>query len=162
MNKTTEILNPSTSITGNVFFGSAFSASRIKTLPSKKAGRYRLAGTITINDNGIKVEGRHLKPVGVRWAIGLVLFIPGFFLGFGIGGMGAWWIVNSFILTKEDVFIPWDDLLKYASKKTWIGTTIIGLEFNGPQETSPCVFSASNSSEILKILQEKSPNKEAI
>jgi len=52
-----------------------FRKVRVKALGRKEYGRYRGKGKLIINDEGITIEGRHVRSIGARLGIAALLMI---------------------------------------------------------------------------------------
>jgi len=144
----------------NVQADGKFRKVRIKALV-KKYGMYRGQGKITLGDDGITIEGRHVKSMGARWGIGILIIITSVILTGGaivLGIIPVYLLVEYAILTRENVSIPWEKLRNYAVDPKKM---LIGLEFDGPDWTSPAVLRTEQFQNVIAELRSREHAKDA-
>jgi hypothetical protein len=138
-----------------------FRKVRVKALGMKQYGRYRGQGKLTIDDEGIKIEGRHVKSIGARWGIGILLVIASAIVTMGavvLGFIPVYLLVEYAILNRENLSIPWAKVRKYAFVPK---QKLVALDFEGPEWTSPAVMRTEDLARIAQALREKAPEKDA-
>ena len=117
-------------------FEGKFKKVRYKNL-SGKFGMYRWAGKVTIDDNGITLQGWHVRSVAERWCIGIILVVFSFILTGGAAVLGVipiYLLVEYCVLVREDINVPWTKRIKYIIDPK---RKIVGFRFDGPKWTSP-------------------------
>jgi hypothetical protein len=132
---------------------------RIKKLV-KKFGMYRGQGRITMDDSGITVEGRHVRSIGARWGIGILIVIASGILTGGaviLGIIPVYLLVEYVILTRENISISWDELTHYCVDPK---RKLVGLEFQGPDWTSPAILRTEQFKDLVNKLRAKAPEKD--
>ena len=142
-------------------FEGKFKKACIKELGIKEYGKYRGNGKVIIDDEGVKIEGRHVKSLGSRWGIGILLvFASGMLTGGAVflGFIPIYLLVEYVFLKKENLVIPWGKIRKYAfvPKKK-----LVALDFDGPPNTSPAVIQMFSLTQIAIALRSKATDKDA-
>ena len=137
-----------------------FKKVRIKSL-AKKYGMYRGKGLIVLDDQGITIKGKHVKSLGARWGIGIALMLASAVLTGGavvLGFIPVYLLVEYAILKQDDIRIPWDKVRMFAvdPKKK-----LIGLDFDGPDWTSPAILYTEQFQPTVAELQRRIPSKES-
>jgi len=140
-----------------------FRKVRMKALAKREYGRYRGQGRLTISHKGIRIEGRHVKSMGARWGIGILIMIGSGILTGGaiiLGIIPVYLLVEYAILTRENITVPWARLHKYAFDARH---SLVGILFDGPDWTSPAIFrtSASDLAQIAAALRGAAREKDA-
>lgn len=138
-----------------------FCKVRIKALGMNEYGRYRGRGKLTIDDEGIKIEGRHVKSLRARWGIGILLVIASGVLTGGaiiLGFIPVFLLMEYVILSRENLSIPWSKVRKYAFDPY---RQLAAIAFDGSEWTSPAVINTSDIALIVQAFREKAPEKEA-
>jgi hypothetical protein len=137
-----------------------FRKARISALGAKQYGMYRGQGRLTVDAEGIKIEGRHVKSLNARWGIGLALVIGSLILTAGkliLGIIPVYFLLEYAILDRENISIPWSGVRKYAFDKH----KQIALEFDGPPWTSPSVMRAADLTDLAPLFRQFAPEKDA-
>jgi hypothetical protein len=132
----------------------------IKAL-SNGYGMYRGQGGLAVDHEGITIAGRHVKSLGARWGIGVLLFVGTAIctLGtFAIGIIPIYFLVEYAILNHEHVFIPWAKVRKYAFDRK---RQLVGIDFEGPKWTSPTVMRTPDIARVAQALRHNAPEKDA-
>jgi hypothetical protein len=132
----------------------------IKAL-SRRPGMYRGQGSILVGAHRITIAGRHVKSMGFRWGIGLLIMIFSLIFSGGkilVGIIPVYLLVEYVFLKREDVTISLNKLKMYAvdPKKK-----LIGLEFDGPIRTSPAIFRTEQFKDLITELRTYAPGKDA-
>jgi len=138
-----------------------FRKVRVKALGMKEYGRYRGQGKLTIDDEGIKIEGRHVKSIGARWGIGILLVIASAIVTRGavvLGFIPVYLLVEYAILNRENLSIPWAKVRKYAFDPK---QQLVAVDFEGPDWTSPSVMRTPDLARVAQTLRERAPEKDA-
>ena len=144
----------------NITTEGTFRKVRLKAMAMKEYGRYRGQGKLTIDDEGIKVEGRHVKSIGTRWGIGILLAIASAIVTMGaviLGFIPVYLLVEYVILNRENLSIPWGKVRKFAFDPK---QQLVALDFEGPEWTSPVVLRTTDLAAIARALREKAPAKD--
>jgi hypothetical protein len=138
-----------------------FRKARIKELGIRDYGRYRGNGTITINNDGIIIEGRHVFSLGARWGIAIIIAVASAIVTLGsvvLGIIPIYLLVEFAILKREKVTIAWDKLRKFAVDTK---NHLISIDFVGPEWTSPAVaYFFSGFEQAVLALREKALDKD--
>jgi hypothetical protein len=138
-----------------------FHKAQVKAMGMKEYGMYRGNGTLTIDDEGIKIEGRHVKSLGVRVLIGILIVIGSAIATVGaviLGIIPVYLLVEYVILTRENLVIPWARVRKYAFDPK---RKRVALDFEGPEWTSPAVLRTPDLARVAQALRERAPEKDA-
>lgn len=132
-----------------------FMKARIK--PLNGYGQYRGTGSLTIDDTGMTISGKHVYTLGQRWGFGLLLFFGVLILTLGIFAPGVlliYPIVEYAWLKKEDIRVNFGQIRKVAvnPKKQHVA-----IEFEGNKYTTPVVLMTPKWQEIQSLLEAKKP-----
>lgn len=138
-----------------------FRKVRMKALAKREYGRYRGQGRLTISHEGIRIEGRHVKSMGARWGIGILIMIASGILTGGaiiLGIIPVYLLMEYAILTRKNITIPWTSLQKYAFD---IRHGLVGILFEGPDWTSPAIIRTTDLAQIARALRAVAKEKDA-
>jgi hypothetical protein len=138
-----------------------FRKVRLKALGMKEYGMYRGRGMLYSNDEGIGIDGRHIKSLGARLGIAIVLIVASVVVTVGmfvIGVIPIYLLVEYVFLDRESVFIPWSHLQKYAFDPK---RGLVAVAFEGPPRTSPVVMYTPDLPSVAQALREMAPDKDA-
>ncbi len=111
-----------------------------------------------MNDDGITIEGRHVKSMGVRWGIGFLIMLASGILSRGaivLGIIPVYLLVEYVILKRENITIPWEKLRAYAVNPK---KKLIGLDFEGSGGTSPAIIQTEQFQDIAAKLRSRVPD----
>jgi hypothetical protein len=138
-----------------------FRKVRVKALGVKEYGRYRGRGRLTIHEEGIEIEGRHVMSIGARWGIGVLLVFASAIATMGaviLGFIPVYLLVEYAILKREDLSVSWAEVRRYAFDPS---QKLVSLDFVGPEWTSPSVMRTQDLASVAQALREKAPEKDA-
>jgi hypothetical protein len=125
-------------------------------------GKFRGKGTITINDESIRLQGKRVYPLPYRLFLILLIAIapsiifrtyPFFLLLLLISSV----LVEYFLLKEENVTLTWEEIKTYeiaAKGKT------IAFSVGGNSALSPVVFQSQEFESIASAFREKVPEHE--
>jgi hypothetical protein len=136
----------------------------VKALGKRQFGKYRRDGKLTIANEGIKIEGRHVMSLGAQWGIGILIWIGTAIVTVGVGVVVGWLpiylLMGHVILKREEISIPWAKINKYAFEPE---RRLVALDFEGPAETSPVVMAMSTSelAQAAKAIRANAPERDA-
>lgn len=126
-------------------------------------GRYRGEGRLSVDDAGLTIAGRHVYPLGSRWAMALAVFFGSLILSLAVTG-GAGWIAPGVIplylfveyvwLKRAELEVPWTDVERFTTDPS---RELLAIEFEGPGWTSPVVLRTSRWRELAGWLRERVP-----
>jgi len=129
--------------------------------PIKRYGAYRGDGTLRLERSGLGITGRHVRPVGMRWAIGLGVFAAFLLLtrgGLAPGFIPLYFLLEYGLLVEGNRHVPWSNVTRYASQpakqRISIETT------NAGKNESPLVFSCDRWQDVLQALRTFAPGRE--
>jgi hypothetical protein len=132
---------------------------KLRLKPIKGYGLYRGQGHVEIYDEGIKIIGRHVRPIGARLIIGLLIwwFVASIlsklvvaFLVTILCVIPAYLIVEYYILKKENIFIPWSFLKSFAADPK---RKLVGFSFYGFKWCSPVILESTKWEDIIHEFQ---------
>jgi hypothetical protein len=93
-----------------------FRKARVK--PIKNYGAYRGEGSLRFTPSGIQVMGRHVKPLGTRWLIGLGILVGSLIITvgrFALGFIPIYFILEYGLLDDGNRLIPWSSVAGFAT-----------------------------------------------
>ena len=137
---------------------------KIKMDSINLTGRYRGTGSLQLMSEGLRISGKHVFSLGARWAIGLGIFIGSLILSIAAtGGAGycapgfipIYFLMEYFILKREDILIPYSDITQLAVASQ---STLIGIDFKGNPQTSPVFMETPAWNSLQAAIQRKIPS----
>ena len=134
-----------------------FVKARIK--PLCRYGQYRGKGSITIDEDGMTISGKHVYTMGQRWGFGLLLFFGLLILTLGTFAPGfliIYLIVEFAWLKKEDARVSFGEVRAVASNPK---RQYVAIEFGGNKCTTPVVLMTPQWQEIQALLELKRPQE---
>lgn len=133
---------------------------RIPPLSKRTYGVYRGAGTLLLEDGGIRISGKHVLALGARWGIGIGLAVASAILTAGaliLGFIPIYLLVEYVFLKKEELTVPWDKISGFAVDPK---RKCVGIAFDGPPLTSPIMYVSDEWNDIARRLRERIPGKD--
>ena len=140
---------------------------KVAVRPITVKGRYRGKGIMQIDEQGIKIFGRHVFSLGARWGIALGIFFGSLIITMAMtGGAGyfapglipLYFLMEYGILKRENISIPYSALKGYAADPRG---NLIAVTFEGSTLCTPAVLRTENWREVLRTLREKVPQLDA-
>jgi hypothetical protein len=135
---------------------------KVMIKPIKRYGAYRGAGTVRLERSGIGVTGKHVRPLAIRLAIGLGLFVVFMLLTGGRlapGIIPLYFLLEYGLLEDGNRHIPWTNVTRFASQPS---KQRVAIETSSSQKNeNPLVFSCDHWQEVLQALQTFAPGREA-
>ena len=130
--------------------------------PIKRYGAYRGAGILRLDQSGVHVTGKHVRPMATRWLIGLGLFAVCLVLTGGKlapGFIPLYFLLEYGLLENGNRHIPWIGVTRFTSQAP---KQRIAIETNSPEKNkNPLVFSCDHWTEVLQALRKFAPGREA-
>lgn len=136
---------------------------KVAVRPLAGRGRYRGQGGMHVDEQGIKLFGRHVFSLGIRWGIALGIFFGFLFITIALTGGQAYFapgliplyfLMEYGILKRENISIPYSALKGYAADPKG---NLIAVSFEGSHWCTPAVMRTENWRDVLKTLREKVP-----
>jgi hypothetical protein len=129
-------------------------------------GQYRGEGQLSVGDEGLTIVGRHVYPLGSRWAMALGIFFASLVLSLAVSG-GSGWLAPGLIplylfveyvwLKRAELQIPWSDVTRFTTDPA---QELLAIEFEGPRWTSPVVLKSGRWREVAGWLRQRVPGGE--
>ncbi len=152
----------------------------------KKTSRYRGRGSVTTDESGVSITGKHVYSGGIRFlfwlavTVGVILIVKYMFWYFvpDMEPGAAWifaffisiavsWVASILFLKKESIFVPWSKVRGFATGKgrgdysgEYLSEQVLGLSFEEPASCSPIIFTCQNRDELYEYLKSNIPEKE--
>jgi len=140
---------------------------KVAVRPITVRGRYRGKGIMQVDEQGIKIFGRHVFSLGARWGIALAIFFGSLIITMALTGGAAYFapgliplyfLMEYGILKRENISIPYSALKGYAADRKG---NLIAVSFEGSPWYTPAVLRTENWREVLRTLREKVPQLDA-
>ena len=128
---------------------------KVKIRQLGRYGMYRGRGSIEIGEEGVKISGSHVYPVGTRWAIGIGICVASAIVTFGyivLGIIPVYLLVEYVFLKKEEISVPWSSLKQFAAHPS---RKLVGLNWDGPKWCNPVALKTDNWKDAIRALREK-------
>jgi hypothetical protein len=129
-------------------------------------GQFRGEGQLSVGEEGLTIVGRHVKPLGSRWAMALGIFFLSLVLSFAASGGTAWLapgliplylFVEYVWLEREERKVSWSDVTRFTTDPA---QELLAIEFQGPRWTSPVVLRTGRWREVAGWLRQRVPGGE--
>ena len=134
---------------------------KVMIKPIKRYGAYRGAGTLRLYQSGIDVTGKHVRPVAMRWLIGLGVFGAVLLLTGGrlfVGFIPLYFLLEYGLLIAGNRHIPWSSVTRFTSHAS---KGRIAIETDSPKKNeNPLVFSCDHWRDVLQVLRTLAPQRE--
>jgi len=133
---------------------------RLPALNKRAYGVYRGTGSLLLEDGGIRVKGKHVYSLGVRWGIGIAIAVISVVITGGalmLGIIPIYLLVEYVFLKKEEITVPWDKIQNFGVDPR---RKLVGVTFDGPPATSPIMYVSDEWNDIALKLRERIPGKE--
>lgn len=140
---------------------------KVAVRPLAGRGRYRGKGSMYVDEQGIKLFGRHVFSLGARWGIALAIFFGSLIITMAMTGGAAYFapgliplyfLMEYGILKRENISIPHSALKGYTADPKG---NLIAVTFEGSPWCTPAVLRTENWREVLRTLRGKVPQFDA-
>jgi hypothetical protein len=152
-------MRPDTLPTESVAVSARFRKAMVK--PIKRYGAYRGDGTLRLDQSGLQVRGKHVRPLAVRWGIGVAVFAACLILTGGrlfVGFIPLYFLLEYGLLENGDRTIPWSSVTRFASNEA---KGYVAIETNSAEKNqNPLVFTSDHWREVLQALRAYAPGRE--
>lgn len=135
-----------------------FRKSKVK--PMKRYGAYRGTGSLRVDQSGLHVTGKHVRPTGTRWLIGLAIFAACLILSGGrlfVGFIPLYFLLEYGLLERGDRTIPWTSVAKVAWREE---KKLVAIETDSAEKhDNPLVFASDQWQDIIRALKAYAPGR---
>jgi hypothetical protein len=134
---------------------------KVMIKPIKRYGAYRGAGTLRLDQSGIHVTGKHVRPMATRLLIGIGLFAVCLILTGGKlapGFIPLYFLLEYGLLEEGNCHIPWASVARYTAQ---VPKQRIAIETSSSEKhKNPLVFSCDRWAEVRQALRTFAPGRE--
>jgi hypothetical protein len=144
--------------TQSVAASGRFRKSKVK--PMKRYGAYRGAGSLRLDQSGIHVIGKHVRPTAIRWLIGLAIFAACLILTGGrlfVGFIPLYFLLEYGLLESGDRTIPWTSVTRFVWNEQ---KKLVAIETDSAEKNdNPLVFASDQWREVIQALRAYMPGR---